>query len=345
MGAVTGKPALMKQMNLSLIYEALIEMGTATRAEIAAKTAISATTIRSLLEELLQNGALLEVALDASSGGRRARRYALNPARNLALCLFYTKTRLSYRVAGLTGCTVAEGDLELTGPPFPEILRFTETARRQWDIRALGLGVPGIVENGRFYEGGGTTALVANHIGEQLEQRLGLPVALENDLNCIALGYATRYAAAHAEQAGGINMAYIHLNRDCSGAGIIAEDKVIRGATHFAGEVGYLPLAAGKTLDALLKSPEEAVDAVAQMVACLSCVMNPSLVVIGGERVADGSIDLDMARAAARKYIPGNHLPEIAAGDNDREDYLTGLSRLTVQILTGVGAPNLEETT
>lgn len=345
MGAITGKPALMKQMNLSLIYDALIAMGTATRAEIAERTAISATTVRSLLEELLQTGELLEAALDASSGGRRAMRYALNPERNLALCFYYTAKQLSFRVTGPAGNTVAEGDRPFSGEPMEEILRFAVEGRQKWDLRALSVGVPGIVENGKYYEGGGATPFIVNDIGERLEQRLGLPVVLENDLNCIALGFARRYAGTRPESLRGVNLIYMHLNWGCSGAGIIAEGKVVRGATRFAGEVGFLPLTTGNMLDALLKSPAEAADAVARAVACLNCVTNPSLVVIGGERLTDGSVDLDAVRALARTYIPPGHVPEIAPGNNERNDYLTGLSQLAVPILTGAKSAALEEAT
>lgn len=75
----TGNPAQMKRMNIESIYRALIDYKAATRAEIAQRTKISITTIRALMEELRAKEEIVEASIDASSGGRRAIRYTLNP--------------------------------------------------------------------------------------------------------------------------------------------------------------------------------------------------------------------------------------------------------------------------
>lgn len=336
MNDVAGKPALLKKMNLSLIYRALIQLGSATRAEITAQTAISTTTVRSLLDELLHTGDLIELDLDVSSGGRRAQRYALNPRRNLTMCLYFEEARLIYQVANLAGETVATGSEPIQGNPFPAILDFLERSAAIWEIRSLGLGVPGIVENKHYYVGDAGHHLVVYDIGEQVERRLKLPVILENDLNCIALGFARRYAKTLPDAGmDHINMAYVHLNRSCCGAGIIAGGKVIHGAKQFAGEIGFLPLDPGRTLDQILQTgtPEEAIDAAARAVAALSCVANPALVVLGGERCDAGEIQINGVRERANGYLPAAQCPKIIACTNYREDYLSGLTYLTVQSL------------
>lgn len=336
MNDVAGKPALLKKMNLSLIYRSLIQLGTATRAEITAHTAISTTTVRSLLDELLRTGDLVELDLDVSSGGRRAQRYALNPRRNLAMCLYFEETRILYQVSNLSGEALSAGSEPIQGDPFPAILHFLEQAVRVWEIRALGLGVPGIVENKRYYVGDAAHHMVNYDIGEQVEQRLKLPVVLENDLNCIALGFALRYAKTLPEAGiDDVNMAYIHLNRACCGAGIISGGKVVHGAKQFAGEIGFLPLEQGRTLDQILAAgtPEQAMDAAARTVAAISCVTNPSLVVLGGERCDAGEIHINEVWERANSYLPAIQRPKIIACTNYREDYLSGLTYLTVQSL------------
>lgn len=124
MTGVTGKPELMKRMNTTLLYRTLIRLGSATRAEVANETNLSATTIRNLFEELEAGGEIVAGALDRSSGGRRAQRYALNPARNLTLALYCAGERIDYRITGLTGDVAADsftpiedGDTGGSGPP------------------------------------------------------------------------------------------------------------------------------------------------------------------------------------------------------------------------------------
>lgn len=69
MDTLNGRPKLLKQANLSLIRKVITAEGTATRAEIARKTNISSTTVRSLLAEMLENGEIESLGFDESSGG------------------------------------------------------------------------------------------------------------------------------------------------------------------------------------------------------------------------------------------------------------------------------------
>ena len=90
MDTLNGRPKLLKQANLSLIRKVITAEGTATRAEIARKTNISSTTVRSLLAEMLENGEIESLGFDESSGGRKAQRYGFKPDRyhGAAICLY-----------------------------------------------------------------------------------------------------------------------------------------------------------------------------------------------------------------------------------------------------------------
>lgn len=143
MTGVTGKPELMKRMNTTLLYRTLIRLGSATRAEVANETNLSATTIRNLFEELEAGGEIVAGALDRSSGGRRAQRYALNPARNLTLALYCAGERIDYRITGLTGDVAADSFAPIEdGDTVEAVLRLIADCRSRWDVRAVGLGVP-----------------------------------------------------------------------------------------------------------------------------------------------------------------------------------------------------------
>lgn len=326
MKEVAAKPALLRQMNLSLICRTLLELGSATRAEIAARTSISVTTVRVLLDELARNGTVTALEPGKSSGGRRAMRYALRPYPFLSLYL--DERHLAWRVAGLAGEIFAEDDTEIP-PDDAGLLQFIRDIQSQWNIQAVGVGVPGIVEAGRYYNGG-----VWDDVGDRLERSLGLPVILENDLNCIALGCARRHAGESGDSES-VNLAYIAFNRSCCGAGIVADGKVIRGARQFAGEVGYLPIGPDGTLDEILQcgSLAEMADAAARAVACLCCITDPALVALGGDRVISGEIDIERVKAGIDGYLPEGHRPLLISGGDYRGDYLSGLSGLTAGTL------------
>jgi hypothetical protein len=333
---LTGKPELMKKMNITLIYKALIELRSATRAEIADKTKISTTTVRTLLEELLKRGEIRELNLDESSGGRRAQRYTLNPERNLILSFYLDGETLVYQVCDLIGNLIKIGTEPADGKNLPlTVIQFTAKCLEKWSICAVGLGVPGIVENGRYYISGGFNLWSTNDLGEQIQNFCHVPVILENDLNAIALGFSIRYAKKNKNcDLNQINMIYINFSGECSGAGIIADGKIVHGAKQFAGELGFLPMLPDKNLDTMLleaSDPQQYADTVARLVSIVNCVTNPSLVVISGNRIQTGWVSLDAVRTFAQSYISSLILPEIIFSNSFQDDYLAGLTHLTIQ--------------
>ncbi|MBC8569449.1 ROK family protein [Zongyangia hominis] len=332
-----GKPELIKKMNMELIYHTLLSLGSATRGEIASHTRMSVTTVRTLLEELVELGEIVESALDESSGGRRPQRYALSPHRNRMLLCYLDREQLHYRIASLMGETLEEGEKALSpSRTEEEALDFALWCREERQVTAVGLGVPGIVEEGGFLVSD-CDHWVINDIGERMRAALGLPVLLENDLNAIALGFCRRYSQSHPgcspEQ---VNMAYIHFNVSCTGAGVIADGKVVRGDKNFAGELGFLPMGGGKTLDAAIAGAAgdgERAGHIAQAVAAVNCVANPALIVIGGDLFHRYDVDFSQILQKTKELIPARMLPDIVYSDACREDYLSGLSYLTSRML------------
>jgi predicted NBD/HSP70 family sugar kinase len=336
MQSLTGKPELMKKMNITLIYRALIELRSATRAEISDKTKISTTTVRTLLEELLQQGEISELNLDESSGGRRAQRYTLNLERNLILSFYLEENILIYQICDLIGNIVKTDSEVAEGKDLPfSVIQFVAKCLKKWNICAIGLGVPGIVENERYYISNGFNLWCSNNLGEQIQNTYHVPVILENDLNAIALGFAIHYAEKNKScDLDQINMTYINFNKDCTGAGIIADGKIVHGAKQFAGELGFLPMLPNKNLDAMLQeasNSQEYADTVARLISIVNCITNPSLVVIGGIRFQTDWIHLDSVKSSVQSYISNLMLPEIIFSKTSQDDYLAGLTHLTRQ--------------
>lgn len=115
-------------------------------------------------------------ALDRSSGGRRAQRYALNPARNLTLALYCAGERIDYRITGLTGDVVADsftsvedGDTVGAGPPPDRGLPFPLGRPRGR------LGVPASWRTGAAYIGSELDTLVPNDLGARVRSAFPVP--------------------------------------------------------------------------------------------------------------------------------------------------------------------------
>lgn len=103
-----------------------------------------------------------------------------------------------------------------------------------WDeVRAAAVGVPGIPEGDGF--GGliaGAAGLTRAPLRQLLEEALGVPVVLENDLNLAALAEHRVRAVA--------DLAFIGVGTGV-GMGIVARGELLRGASGGAGELGHLP--------------------------------------------------------------------------------------------------------
>jgi predicted NBD/HSP70 family sugar kinase len=129
-------------------------------------------------------------------------------------------------------------------------------------------------------------------------------------------------------------MVYIHFTTDGTGAGIITNGRLVRGFSNFAGELGYIPIKQGKTLDDILDSnPKDDIyaDAIAHAITAVSCVINPEYIVIGGESFR--FVTIDNITEYCYHYLPETVRPEIIPAFDSRMDYINGVLYLTTEVL------------
>ena len=224
MDTLTARPRLLKQANLSQIRRVIKRRGTATRAEIAGETQISSTTVRSLLAEMMENGEIESIGHDKSSGGRKAERYRFKPDKYYGAAICISGSDMHGLLVGICGEILETVRLEFTGSDYePAICAFLDELMARKDIKSIGIGVPGIVEGGAFWQGtGGSDELCCYDLGDRLAERYHIPVVMENDLNATAIGFGRCYAKEFpCESPERTNMAYLHLEKTCVSAGFI----------------------------------------------------------------------------------------------------------------------------
>ena len=117
------------------------------------------------------------------------------------------------------------------------IVEAVEEARQatRAEVRAVGVGVPCLVEPASG------VAMACNHFAlvdvplrDLLAERLGLPVVVDNDATAALLA-EFRYGAAR----GARNVIVLTIGTGVGG-GILADGRVVRGATGAAGELGHI---------------------------------------------------------------------------------------------------------
>ena len=105
------------------------------------------------------------------------------------------------------------------------------------EVKAIGIGVPSVVdaEKGIIYDVVAIPSWKEVHLKEILEAKYGLPVSVDNDCNCFAIGVA-KYGEAKPFK----NSVCVTLGTGV-GSGIIIDRKLYRGTNTGAGEIGSIP--------------------------------------------------------------------------------------------------------
>lgn len=324
-------PKSMKKIILRGIRSTLLELGSATKVELSNKLGISFPTISKFLAQMEKDGELLSVGLDDSSGGRRAKRYAYNPEHMLGLAIFLEKSETHYFIYNCLGelkekgkaSSVLMGDhLELTRQIEGFITKFPK-------ISSVSIGVPGSVDNGKIIYIPGYENFHHFDLKGFYEDRLSIPVVVENDMNAAVLGYYN-----HGVNQDNESLVYFYSGKNGPGAGILINDEVVRGSTFFSGEVSFVPQYDERNFRQALEtgSPQGIIkiDAISRLIASFTAIINPHKIIFPSEEMNRAL--LDQIIAGSTKYIPGEHLPELIMSDW-KQDYLHGLQSLGLELM------------
>lgn len=117
---------------------------------------------------------------------------------------------------------------------------YDHPAARGWTVETAGVAFGGPVDAGRgvTIDGLRSTGFQSYPLGGLLEERFGIPVALENDARAAAFG-EYRFGAGR----GSHGMIYMQLGIGVGG-GILLDGRLLRGAGMTAGEFGHMPMTA-----------------------------------------------------------------------------------------------------
>ena len=226
------------------IVSFLYRRGDLSKPEMCRLTNMTAPTIGRMLDELMEEGWVVDLGCGMSGGGKRPHIFSLRRDAALVLGVDVGREWLKVAVFDLKHEVVGRifvypSRLETAGRD--EVLE--DVARRVEDtlavldversrIRVAGVALPGLIDR----EGRTHTYLTYENpgLGERLERLLEMPVFIDNDSNAMAV-------AEHAfGVAKGINNVLCISINECVGLGMILDSRLYTGGMGMAGEFGHI---------------------------------------------------------------------------------------------------------
>jgi predicted NBD/HSP70 family sugar kinase len=350
----TGSLESLRERNRLRVIDALRTRGAISRADIARQTGLSRSTVSSLVGDLQATGLVVERVAESAApaspqGGRPPVLVALDQSAGAVVGLDFGHDSLRVAIADLSYAILAETYAELevdtaaqdaldTGARL--VSELIEEAGVERDrVLAAGMGLPGPIER---ESGLVHSPILPSWVGlnpaNEMEERLELPVHLDNDANVGALGEST-FGVGRGTHV----MAYLRLSAGI-GAGLVFNGRPFRGARGIAGEIGHVlvdpqgpicrcgnrgcleTFVAGPALCELLRRSHgpltvhdllrlaeegdtgcqrvlaDAGRVVGRAVADLCNYLNPDLVVVGGDLSVAGDVLLEPMREAVRRF-------------------------------------------
>jgi predicted NBD/HSP70 family sugar kinase/DNA-binding HxlR family transcriptional regulator len=291
-------PALLRTLNERTVLDAIRAAAPVSRAELARRTGISKPTVSLALRALLEDGLVRETSLEPDRPHFGAVYYEAEPDAAFVLGVDLGANALRAAICDLGGETRASAEVasraSSVAKRLDRLAGLVESLLAEADVpsgrldRAV-VGIPAVVSAEGRVSDSDIPGLERGDLPVLLEERLGVPVTLENDVNLAALG-AARSGAARGEG----DFAFVLVGEGL-GAAVVLGGELHRGANGAAGELDAIrsghaedfdpsagaiaTWAAGRTADAVL---EETARRIALHVVPLAATLDLPLVVVGG---------------------------------------------------------------
>ncbi|MDF2628746.1 MAG: transcriptional repressor [Symbiobacteriaceae bacterium] len=239
-------PELIRAINKQRVLRLIRSAGPISRADAAEQTGLTRPTISAVVSELLEEGWVEEMGTGESSGGRPPILLRFNPRARYVVGAELSAGHVRAVLSDLSGNVVRRVKYRVeSSDPVQELGRVEQAVRdllanlpktaQPVPVAGVGLGITGMVDRKTGTWHYSPHFDVADMpVVQMLEERLVLPVWIENDARAMAWGDHSFGAAKGID-----NFAYIRVGVGI-GAGLIIGGELYGGAHEGAGEIGHM---------------------------------------------------------------------------------------------------------
>ena len=235
---------LIRSINQSNLLNLIRAHAPISRPQLATLSGLSQVTVIKITNTLIDRHLVLEKEYAESTGGRRAGLLEINPEGGFAVGLIPQPSSLTAVILNLNSDLVysRQWNITLRGN-YPQAIDlfvqcveelFSQSGIPREKIIGVGLGMGGLIDAERGYC---IDSWIMNwqnvEISRPLEDRLGIPVFLDNDVNCLAI-YEKLFGQGQPYQ----HFLVVAIGGGV-GLGIVVNGDLYRGAFGGAGEFGH----------------------------------------------------------------------------------------------------------
>ena len=334
--------------NQRVTLQAIRVGGPTTRAYLVEVTGLTPPAIANITKRLINEKLVLEVGRQQGARGQPAMKLAINPDGSYALGLNIDRDHITLVLLDLAGQVRARvsWDVDFALPDAVAAFVGREIgpllANAKIDMRSVigvGVAIPDDIARVHLpHWPDGYSAWNGTDLPAMLAPILPLPVYVENDAAAAALGELYFGHGLHHP-----NFFYVLVSLGLGG-GLVVEGNYYRGAAGRSGEIGFIPIAGGQSLqevvslsalydhlaadgieasrpdqligpDAKMRASldswlDQAAAAIAGPVVAINCLINPEAIYVGG-RLPASLVDELSARLNRRLQEDRSLIPAV----------------------------------
>lgn len=272
----------LRALNRATILKQILQVGDASRTEVAEQTGISKVAVTSIVNDLLKEGFLVEEGYSEGSAGRPAQKVHINPHLGWVLGIDVQPDELRYGSSNIRGQSFQVQDMPVQHPSHvtERVLACIEENVRQHPnnpLKYLCLGLAAPVDGqGQPYVPNGLPELDLRQVKAQCD-RLGTRLILENDANLAAMA-EQEIGAIQGER----NFLVLLRRRPSGiGMGLFQNGQLCRGERGLAGEISLVKWSVGTQVMSIEDlDPENQEVALANVISALGVSLDLNAIVI-----------------------------------------------------------------
>ncbi|MEG1448070.1 MAG: ROK family transcriptional regulator [Oscillospiraceae bacterium] len=361
MNKVVGQPQFLKEVNINIITDIILQHSPITKPEIARISGLSLPTVNKIVLGLENQNLVKKAGMEGAGVGRKAQLYVINENSGNVITLYFVNDFYICCVNNMVGDIIYRFTVPVDTSSRQSALSDTVLAiKRLIDnaknhIVAIGIGVPGIVRSDNTISGIPSIPGWENlNLSKIIFDEFKIPTIVENDVKLSTFGFFSN----NFENKN--SMVYIYLGKGI-GSGMILNKKIFKGNDGFSGEFGYMitdnnyndcensSQAVGYleqqitsiinniksdeiSKERLVELKEKLSVYLAKVIANFVCIVNPEVIVLKGSVLSLEIIN--RINEIMKKYIPKENIPVIM---EDRSD-MSGVDGLLKLCVTSVSS-------